>query len=187
MNDAPPRALSEREPATNTWWPARRRFAAMAVVTATLTGVGGALLAGSGWQDRLAAVYVLLAVVALFSPAAIAVQVIAGQVLLGSLLVAREGLAPSFLLPVVAGVVVTAELLATVARLDAPVEGDSRKDLRRAGLAAVVGCSAYSVVALVGGVRGPTGVVAVTLASAACVVLAGTLVGKASRWTGAGP
>jgi peptidoglycan/LPS O-acetylase OafA/YrhL len=72
--------------------------------------------------------------------------------------------------------VATAELLAGAARLNMPIERDGREDLRRAGLAAVAGAGVFGAVALVGTLPGPTGLVAVALASGACIVLALLLV-----------
>ena len=163
----------------NTWWPARQGLAAFAVFAAILTGTFGAALGGSGGHAFLAGAYVVAAAVALFYPAAIAVQVIGGQVLLGSLLVGSEGTAPLLLVPAVAGVVVTAELLAVVARLDTQLERDPGDDLPRAGLAAVIGGAVFGAVVLVSGFPGPIGLVAVGLASGACVVLATLLVSNA--------
>ena len=160
-------------PKADTWWPARRRLSLLAIATATMTGVAAVMLGGS---TDLAATYFLVALVALLSPAAIAIQVVAGQVLVGSLLMAGGRTDPLALVLVFASVVATAELLAEVARMDTPFESDPRGDLRQAGLATVIGGGAFGAVVLVGDVPGPTGVLAVALASGACVVLARLLV-----------
>lgn len=150
----------------------RRRLGALAMLTATLTAAAGATLGGSGGHLYGAGAYLVIAVAALFSPAAIAGQVIVGQVLVGSVLLAREGPGLLPLLPMVAGVVVTAELLAVVARVDTPLERDPAGDLHRAGRAAVVGGGVFGVVMLVGELPGPTGLAALALASGACVAVA---------------
>ena len=160
-------------PKADTWWPARKRLSLLAIATATVTGGVAAMLGGS---TDLAAAYVLVTLVALLSPAAIAVQVVVGQVLLGSLLMAGGRADPLALVPVFASVVATAELLADVARMDTPFESERRGDLHQVGLATVVGGGAFGAVVLVGDVPGPTGVLAVALASGACVVLARLLV-----------
>lgn len=155
-----------------TWRPARRRLAAIAVLTSVLTGAAGAALGLSDSHAYLAGAYVAITVVALFHPAAITGQVIGGQLLAGSVLLGQDGLARLWLVPVVASVVATAELLAIVARLDTPLEPDVGDDLRRAEHAAVIGGGVFGAVVLLGGLPGPTGLAAIALAAGACVALA---------------
>lgn len=149
------------------WWPGRRRLAIVAATVTVLTAVLYILLGGAAAHLDLAAIYVLVAMGALFSPAAVTAQVIAGQALAGSLLTSPQGPRPLLLVPVLAGVVATAELLAAVARLDASVERSATEGLGRMGAAAVVGAGVYAAVALVGDLPGPTGLLAVVLASGA--------------------
>lgn len=159
-----------------TWWPARRRLAGLAILTATLTGSIAATAGSSPAHVYGAGGYLVLTLIALFWPSAIVAHVIGGQVLAGSVLVAPGGGELVPLLAIVAGAVATTELLAGAARLDMPVEREGRDDLRRAGLAAVAGAGVFGAVALVGTLPGPTGLVAVALASGACIVLALLLV-----------
>ena len=165
----------------STWWPARQRLAALAVLAAALTGAFGIELGGIGWHAFSAGAYVLTTVVALIFPAAIAVQVVAGQVLLGGLLVGPDGPASLLLTPAVAGVIVSAELLAVVARMDTHLDSDPRNDLSRAGLSALIGGGVFGAVVLVSGFPGPTGLVAVALAAGACFALAILLVRNVAR------
>jgi hypothetical protein len=161
-----------------TWRPARQRLAAIAVLTAAITGAAAAALGATGIFG--AGAYVVIAVAALFSPAAIVVQVIYGQLLAGSVLLAQDGPAPLLLLPVVVSVVVTAELLALVGRLGTPKGRDpGGDDLHRVGVAAVIGGVVFGAVVLVRGLPGPTGLVAIGVASAALFALAILLVGNA--------
>lgn len=163
-------------PVATSWWPARRHTAALAVLTASLAGAAGAALGTSDGYLYGAAIYVAVTVVALFVPAGITAQVVGGQVLVGSLLLGQAGVRPLLLLPLVAGVVVTAELLGVAARLATLVERDPRDDLQRAGIATLVGAGAFGVAAMAGGLPGPSGLLAVALASGACAVLAAVLV-----------
>lgn len=89
-------------------------------------------------------------------------------------------------LPIVGGGVATAELLAVVARLDVPIERNPGDAVRRVGLAAVIGGGVFGVVALAGGLPGPTGLVAIAVSARACIVLARLLVrvGQAARGPG---
>jgi hypothetical protein len=154
------------------WRLGRQGLGALAVVTAALTGELGILLGGSGWHVLAGSAYVLIAAFATFSPAAIAVQVVAGQALVGSLLLGRDGPSPLLLVGAVAGVILTAELLAIVARMDAPITSEPRNDLTRAGVAAVIGAVVFGVVLLATGFPGPSGPLAIGLAGGACFVVA---------------
>jgi hypothetical protein len=149
------------------WPPVRRRVAALAVLVALLTGTGMAALAAYGWQVLGAAAYVVVAALGLVVPGAIGMGVVGGVALAGSLIIGPWAIGPLLLLPVVAGVAATAELLALAGRLDTPVARDAGAELRRAGLATAVAAAAYGVVAVVGAVPGPTGFLAVVLAAAA--------------------
>jgi hypothetical protein len=153
-----------------TWSPARVRLACFAVLVAILTAAVLAGLQGSGSLGAIA--YVVIAALALFLPAAITLQVVGGQLLVARLVVGPND--PSLLLLVlaVAGVVATAELLAVVARLDMPLRRDSGDALPRTGYAAAIGGGIFGAVTLLSGLPGPTGLVAVVLASGACLILA---------------
>jgi hypothetical protein len=120
--------------------------------------------------------YLALVVLALFVPPAVTAQVVGGQTLMAGLLVGPEGPAPLLLVPAVFGVVVTAEMLADVARMDTPFESHPRHDLLRSGVSALIGGGVFAAVALVGTLPGPEGIGAVVLASGICVVLALVLV-----------
>lgn len=161
------------------WWPARRRAAVLAVLSAAATGATAGALGGSAWHLFGGAGYVALAAWALFAPAAISAQVIGGQVLAGSVLLAPGGPAPLLVLPLVAAVVITAELLGVVARLELPIRRAGGEDLRRAAVAAAIGGAAYGAVVLAAALPGPSGLTGIALASAACVVLAVVLVRSA--------
>ena len=108
----------------------------------------------------------------------IMVQVVAGQVMIAGLLLRPDAAgalwrADSLLpLAMLIGVVATAELLAVVDRVVTSVDHDPRAGLRRAGLAAAVAGVTFAGVLLLGSVTGPTGLAAVALASAACVIVA---------------
>ena len=118
--------------------------------------------------------------------AGITTLLIGGQVLVGSLLLGSGAATPLVLMPAVAGVVVTSELLAVVARLDMQLERDSGDGVPSGGLAAVIGGCVFGVVVLASAFPGPTGLVAVVLASGACVVLA-TLLVRDTRPRGRSP
>lgn len=158
-----------------TWRRPRRQVAAWAVLSAVATGALLVLLDPLG-RTLGPAVYALVTVAAVFFPAGIAVQVVTGQVLVAGFILAPTGPDVLLLVPLVAGVVVTAELLAVVARLDTPVPCEPGGVAERAGQAAAIGGGTFVAVVLVSGVPGPTGILAVVLASGACVLLAGRLV-----------
>lgn len=155
-----------------TWWPTRRRVAALALVTAALTGVSGAALGGTASHALGGALYVAVVAAALFAPAMIAVQVLVGGAMAAGLILTPGGLGPVTGLPLALTIVLTAELLGVAARLDTPVERDPTDDLRRAVVAVGVAGAAYGAVLVAAALPGPTGFAAVALASAACMVIA---------------
>lgn len=159
----------------------RAGIAATALVVAAVTGAAGAVLGGSAWHAYGAAGYVAMAVLAVFNPGAIALQVVAGQALAGGILLGPDAPPALALLPIVPAVLVTAELLATATRWHRPPGRDPADALRRVGLAALVGGGGFAAVLLAGGVSGPSGIVAVAVASAACIGLAVLLVRRGAR------
>lgn len=158
----------------------RRKAAGLAVLAAVLTGAAAAATGASMAAVYGAGVYLALTGAVLLRPAALAAQVVVGQLLVAAVLLDPGGPPPVTLLPVVAGVVATAELLALAARLDGPFPRDAGAGLREAALATLVGSAAYGAVALLGALPGPSGLAAVALASGACLALALVLV-RAAR------
>ncbi|MGD8361189.1 MAG: hypothetical protein PVJ04_07135 [Gemmatimonadota bacterium] len=166
----------------NPWWLARLGLAILAVLMATVTSAVVVTLGATGVYVCGAGAYVSIAALALLSPAAIAAQVLSGQVLVGALLLRHEG--PGILIAalLVGTVIVTAEILAAVARVDSPLGKHPRGALPRAGFAALVGGGVFVAVALAGGLPGPTGLLATLVTSGACVAMAGVL--HLLRWDG---
>lgn len=155
-------------------WPSgRRRLALVTLATALLTAVGVAAWGGAVWHAYYAVLYVLLTAAALLSPAAVILQVLAGQALAASLLLQPAGPSPLLMVPIVAAVVLTAELLGSVARLTGPVpRWHAPALLPEIGRSVLVGAGAYVAVALGAALPGPTGLVAVALGAAACSAIA---------------
>lgn len=152
------------------WSPARMRFAGLAVAAAIATV--GLVLALGGGRVMGATLYVIVTLAALFFPAAIAVQVGLGQLLVGQLLLGAGSVDPLLAVPAFVGVVAAAELLAVVAWLDSPLRRQPRDAGNSTVRAAGVGAVVFGTVLLLVGLPGPTGILAVVLASAACGVLA---------------
>ena len=164
-------------------------IAGMAILTATVVAAIGAAVGGTFLHILGAAAYIAITVSALFAPAMIMVQVAAGQVIVADLLLRPDGagallrpVSPGVLLLValVAGVVATAELLAIVDRIVTSVDHDPRADLRRAALATAVAGVVFGAVFFLGSMPGPTGLAAIALAAAACVIVALVLAGQRS-------
>ena len=103
-------------------------------------------------------------------------QVIVGQLLCVGLLLASPR--PSLLLIslVMAGVVVTSELVGGAARLAMPMARERRGHWRNAGVGGAVAAVAFVAIAAAGRLSGPTGILATALAAAGCVALAMALV-----------
>lgn len=157
-------------------WPAVWAVLAAFVTGALVVGAGG-----GGWLRYLALGYIGIVVLALFVPAAVTAQVVGGQVLAGVVLVggAAGGLFTTAL--VVAGVVVTAELLAVVARLDSPVRRRPEGVLARTGTAGALAGGVFGVVVFSSGQYAVGGLIAVAVASAVCFGVAMRMVGGARK------
>ncbi|HEX2167964.1 MAG TPA: hypothetical protein VHG09_12090 [Longimicrobiales bacterium] len=155
-------------------------MAAVTMLSAIVTGAAGAALGGTAVHVYVAFCYIAVAVLALFWPVAIAAQVVGGQLLVANLLLGGDAPAAIVLLLIVVAVVLTAEMLGIAARLATPVERDTRDDLRSAGLAAAIAGGVFGVMLLVGTLPGPaglpSGILAISVAAGACVLLAIVLV-----------
>ena len=158
-----------------------RPLGGAALIAAVITAAAGTLYGGSVSHLYGAAAYVAIALAALSAPPLITVQVIAGQLLVASLLLRPE--APPFpvLLTMVTAVVATAELLALVARIRTSVDFGPREEVHRVARSAGVGGVVFGLVVLLGRVPGPTGIAAIGLASAACIIVAVVLASDAGR------
>ncbi len=157
------------------WGRGRQGVAVGALISAVATAGAVAVLTSSSSGVLGAAIYVFVVTVALMVPAAVAAQVLYGQLMIVSLLMRAEPVGVLLLLPLTAGVIVTAELLAAVAWLDTPIRKEAPQALPDAALSGLVGAGVFGAVAVVGGLPGPTGLGAVALAAGACVVLAGVM------------
>lgn len=165
------------------WKPDRTGVAVLALLTAALTGAAGAALGGTTEHLYGAGAYLAIAGVAVFSPGALVVQVIAGQMLAGSVLVGPEGAGLLAVVPLVAGVVITAELLGVTARIIDTPERHPGEELRRVGVTALLGGGVFGVVAVLGRLPGPGGLLGAGLAGGALVLVA-MLLAKRRPWRG---
>lgn len=161
-------------------WRVRRRIAGLAFLTALATVFAASAMATSPALTWLGGIYLGVAAAAAVVPTAIVAQVALGQLLAASLLTGGDGTPFLLLVPVVAGVIATAELLAITARMATPLDYEPGRDLRRAAAAVLVGAAVFAGVAAVRGAPGPTGLAAIGLASAACIAIALLLVRSAA-------
>jgi hypothetical protein len=171
--------MSNREDAPTVWPRPRRRARALTYLVALITAVYGGSFGGddAAWLPLVALVYFVATAIASSSPSTIAGQVITGFGLAWGALQQLEGIAVLALVPLMVGVVATAELLGVVARLGIVVERAAGPDLRRlpaaVGLTAVISATTLSI----GVLDVPGGFTGTLLAAGACVVLAVVLVG----------
>jgi len=166
--------------ASSVWSPLRLRLALLAVATAVLTSLFMMAVDGPGSIGFGVVGYLVVTAVAIFAPAALTLQVLGGQGLALLLLLGPEGVDPLVLMPAIAGVVVTAELLAAVARLDSPVPRELEGTAREVGLAAGLAAGVFGALALVAFLPGISGLLPVAVASAALFALALRMVRKGS-------
>jgi hypothetical protein len=162
------------------WLVSRFGLGGLALTAAALTGVLVVQIGGMDWHAHGATAYFLIALLASVSPAAIAAQVVTGQLLVGSLLLTPGGSPSLLLVPAISGVILTAELLSIMARMDTPFASHPRSDLRRAGLSVLIGAGVFGAVLLASPLPGPGGLLAVVMAAGACVGLAVLL----ANWAG---
>lgn len=164
-----------------TLWPQpRRRVLAIIVLVTAATVAYGIALGGDDvpWFPAVAAAYLVATAVAAGSPPAIGVQVAAGFGLVWSALQGLQGAAVLALVPLVVGVVATAELLGLLAMV---VERTTRPDLRRLTVTVSVTTVISAVTLSAGLLDLPGGLMGIVLAAGACVVLAVLLVGGQSN------
>lgn len=154
------------------WSAARRQVAAGAFGVAALTGFSAHVIGDETYQSALAGLYVLLAAIAIFNPEALTWKLVLGAVLVGIGMIDHEGTEMLVMLPVLGGVVATAELLGITARLGMVIERDPAPDLVRLCLVVVLTLASYAAVLLTGELDGPSGLVSTGLAAGACVGLA---------------
>lgn len=156
--------------------PTRRHLETTVMTAAVLTALPAALLADGTGPVYAATAYMAGAMLALFNPAALFVQVIAGQALVATLLLGADPPGPLIPVLMVAAVVATAELLAMVGRMRAVRGAGQGGELRMAGSAALTAGLAFGAVLLIGALPGPSGLGAIVVTSAACALAAWLLV-----------
>ena len=154
------------------WWRSRVVMAVVAVVVALATALATVAFAESPQFLVFAALYVVTVGASLVTPSAIVAQIVGGQALAGALLLSTENPSLLALTGVIAGVVLTSELLGIVARLGMPIERDPGPDTRQAGFAALVGATVFAVVFLLGRLPGLEGMAGAVLAAVAAIGLA---------------
>lgn len=154
------------------WWPIRKRLAAFAVILAVMTVLVAAAATGSAAIRILGLGYIALAAGALLLPAAITVQVLGGQFLVGAMILGPGGAgARLWAIPVFVMVVGTAELLTIVARLDSVFERDPAGDYRAATQSALLAGLVFGAVLLMARLPGPGGLIGVVTSAIACTLL----------------
>lgn len=148
----------------------------LALATAILTASGFAVLGDGGtlWVAG-SVLYVALTAAGLAAPGTMTLHTATGLTLAGALMLVG-GPTPLHVAPLVAGTVAVAELLALAARLTSRTVRHPSSGLGRTAVHTAVGGGVFVLVALVSRVPGPTGLVAVALAAAACAGLAALLV-----------
>ncbi len=155
-----------------TWWPIRKRLAAIAVSLASLSALLALGVSGSRAVGVLGVIYIVVTAAAVIMPAAITVQVVIGQLVTGVLVLGPfSGTATLSGVLVFGGVVGTAELLAIVARLDSPFERDPAADYRSAVQSGLIGGAVCGVVLIMATLPGPGGLTGLITSSLACALL----------------
>ncbi len=150
----------------------RGRVILAALLAGGLTALSAAGLGATTNHVWGASGYLALVGFSILAPASIWAQVVAGQLMAAALMLGADAAPWWQIVPLVAGVVATAELAGIAARLDVVVARPPVGDLRRAGRAVVVAAIAFAGVALAAALPGPAGFAAVMLASLSCAGVA---------------
>ncbi len=117
---------------------ARHRLAFLAIVAATLTSAGAVAAGGPEFHGMVALLHLGAALGAIVVPPAIVAQIVTGTLLTAGTLYAPGGARPLLLLPLLVGVVLTAELLGRLLRMDRPLDGEIRREVLEAGAMALL-------------------------------------------------
>lgn len=135
-----------------------------ALIAGAATALGIAVVGGPGWALPAAA-YLALVFGALRRAGLLGLQMVVGTGLVGVLLALPQGPGVLSALPLLVGHVATAELAGS-ARAVGP---GGAAGVARAGRTALLSGGVFGAVALVAGLPGPGGLLAVGIASAACI------------------
>jgi hypothetical protein len=161
---------SEPAEETTVWPPWRQAVAAAAIVAAALTGLAGAALGNGGWAETLAAAHLAATAAVLRRPTLAGVQVAVGVGLAWLTLPGSDDPNPA-VVPVITGVVATAELLGLSARLGTVVSADAVPGLLRVGVTAIGAAAVSGLVVAMGGLGDMGGLPATAVAAGACLAV----------------
>ncbi len=151
---------------------ARHRLAFLAIVAATLTSAGAVAARGPEFHGMVALLHLGAALGAIVVPPAIVAQIVTGTLLTAGTLYAPGGARPLLLLPLLVGVVLTAELLGRLLRMDRPLDGEIRREVLEAGAMALLAGVVGGIVLLAGSLPGPSGPAGTALAAGAAIAVA---------------
>lgn len=158
----------DQDELTTLWPPARLGVAAAAVLVAAVTAVLAALTSDQSGAVRIGVLHVGVTVIAALRPGAVRLQVGVGVALAASMLVGVEGTAVA-VVPVVTGVVATAELLGLAGQMGTVVPRDPGPGLQRVALTTGIGALTAGATLVAGFLGGPGGLAATLLAAGGCV------------------
>lgn len=153
------------------WPPARQGMAAAALAVALATSAGAALYADSPWTALAALAHAVATLWALADPRVIAPQVGTGVVMAWTALLGVDGTAIGAVV-VIVGVVATSEMLAATARLGIVVARDPLPEMREVAVAVAIAAVTAGMTLAAGALPGPAGLIAASVATLGCVVLA---------------
>jgi hypothetical protein len=164
--------LTNRRPTL--WPPERLTVALLTTLAAGATAVAGAIV-GPKWTAAVGGLHLAVTLFALVLPAALPFQVGVGLVLACSALVdpgnyvVGDDVTVVGVVPLVVGVVATAELLGLSAQMGIVIPRDPMAGLGRVAIATAVAAVASSLTLAVGALDGPTGLLATLLAVVGCL------------------
>jgi hypothetical protein len=170
---APPPSPAEA-PVPTVWPPARQGLVAATLVAGALTATGVVAAGAGGWSTTAAVAFVVTVMWAVADPRSLGAAVVAGALACAAVLIdARDTVVA--VVPLVAGVVATAELAAAAGRVGMVVLRDPVPEVRRVGLAVAIALVTSGSVVAASSLPGPDGLVATAVGAAGAALLAGAV------------
>jgi hypothetical protein len=157
------------------WSPERLTVALLTGLVSLATAVAG-VLAGPNWAAAVAGLHVAVTLFALVLPAALPFQVAVGLLLAasplvgsGTSLVTGDDVTVVGVVPLVVGVVATAELLGLSAQMGIVIPRNPMAGLGRVAVTTAVAAATSGLTLAIGALDGPSGLLATLLAIVGCV------------------
>ena len=161
-------------PVPTVWPPARQGLVAATLVAGALTATGVVGAGAGGWSTTAAVAFFVAVMWAVADPRSLGAAVVAGALACAAVLIDASDTVVA-VVPLVAGVVATAELAAAAGRVGMVVLRDPVPEVRRVGLAVAIALVTSGSAVAASTLPGPDGLVATAVGAAGAALLAGAV------------